>query len=396
LSCPRIKTLTVFSGFIYAAYAEETVRPAEIRIIIISRILIRFIITDSIELNRTIYNPLLKRYIVFMKKISLTGIKPTGDLHIGNYFGAIKPALELAKEYDARYFIADYHALNTMKNPEELSSTIRHVAAGWLASGLDPEKVIFYRQSSIPETFELTTMLMAFTSKGLMNRAHAYKAAVQRNNEKGDDTDAGINMGLYTYPVLMAADIIIFDSDVVPVGEDQVQHIEMAQDIAQSINANYGKQVLKIPQAAVQENVAVVPGLDGRKMSKSYGNTIPLFAPEKTLRKTIMRIVTNSQSVEEPKDPNTCQIFQLYKLFTQADEQDALAKRYRAGGMGWGEAKEELFRVVNRCIVPIRERYEAIMADIPALDKILEQGAQKARPIAAAVVNRFRKAAGID
>jgi tryptophanyl-tRNA synthetase len=331
-----------------------------------------------------------------MKKISLTGIKPTGDLHIGNYFGAIKPALELAKEYDARYFIADYHALNTMKNPEELNFTIRQVAACWLASGLDPEKVIFYRQSSIPETFELTTMLMAFTSKGLMNRAHAYKDAVQKNSEKGDDTDAGINMGLYTYPVLMAADIIIFDSDVVPVGKDQVQHIEMAQDIAQSVNANYGKQVLKIPQAAVQENVAVVPGLDGRKMSKSYGNAIPLFAPEKTLRKTIMRIVTNSQSVEEPKDPDTCQIFQLYKLFTQADEQDTLAKRYRAGGMGWGEAKEELFRVVNRELTPIRERYDAIMANIPALDKILEQGAQKARPIAAAVVKRFRKAAGID
>jgi tryptophanyl-tRNA synthetase len=331
-----------------------------------------------------------------MKKISLTGIKPTGDLHIGNYFGAIKPALELAKEYDARYFIADYHALNTMKNPEDLNFTIRQVAACWLASGLDPEKVIFYRQSSIPETFELTTMLMAFTSKGLMNRAHAYKDAVQKNNDKGDDTDAGINMGLYTYPVLMAADIIIFDSDVVPVGKDQVQHIEMAQDIAQSVNANYGKQVLKIPQAAVQENVAVVPGLDGRKMSKSYGNTIPLFAPEKTLRKTIMRIVTNSQSVEEPKDPDTCQIFQLYKLFTQTEEQDALAKRYRAGGMGWGEAKEELFRVVNRQLTPIRERYDAIMADIPALDKILEQGAQKARPIAAAIVKRFRKAAGID
>jgi tryptophanyl-tRNA synthetase len=331
-----------------------------------------------------------------MKKISLTGIKPTGDLHIGNYFGAIKPALELANEYDARYFIADYHALNTMKNPLELNSTIRHVAAGWLASGLDPEKVIFYRQSSIPEVFELTTMLMAFTSKGLMNRAHAYKDAVQKNNKKGDDTDAGINMGLFTYPVLMAADIIIFDSDVVPVGEDQVQHIEMAQDIAQSINANYGKQVLKIPQAAVQENVAVVPGLDGRKMSKSYGNVIPLFAPEKTLRKTIMRIVTNSQSVEEPKDPQACQIFQLYKLFTDTEEQNTLAGRYRAGGMGWGEAKEELFRVVNRCLAPMRERYDAITADIPSLDKILEQGAKKARPIAAATVARFRKAAGVD
>jgi len=331
-----------------------------------------------------------------MKKISLTGIKPTGDLHIGNYFGAIKPALELAKNYDARYFIADYHALNTMKDAKELNYTIRQVAAGWLASGLDPDKVIFYRQSSIPEVFELATMLMAFTSKGLMNRAHAYKAAIQDNNEKGDDTDSGINMGLFTYPVLMAADIIIFDSDIVPVGKDQVQHIEMAQDIAQSVNANYGQQVLKIPQAGVQEDSAVIPGLDGRKMSKSYNNVIPLFAPEKALRKTIMRITTNSQTVEEPKNPDESQIYQIYKLFTDSDEQTSLANRYRAGGMGWGEAKEELFCVVNRCLTPIRERYDAIMADIPALDKILAQGAQKARPIAAATVMRFRKAAGID
>jgi len=331
-----------------------------------------------------------------MKKISLTGIKPTGDLHIGNYFGAIKPALELAKEYDARYFIADYHALNTMKDPKELNTTIRQVAAGWLASGLDPEKVIFYRQSSIPEVFELTTILMAFTAKGLMNRAHAYKAAVQENNEKGEDTDARVNMGLFTYPVLMAADIIIFDSDIVPVGKDQVQHIEMAQDIAQSINANYKQQILKVPQAGVQEDSAVIPGLDGRKMSKSYNNVIPLFAAEKTLRKTIMRITTNSQTVEEPKNPDESQIYQLYKLFADEQEQTALADRYRAGGMGWGDAKEELFRVVNRALTPIRERYDTIMADIPALDKILEQGAQKARPIASATVKRLRKAAGID
>ena len=331
-----------------------------------------------------------------MKKISLTGIKPTGDLHIGNYFGAIKPALDLAAEYDARYFIADYHGLNTMKDPKELNSTIRHVAAGWLAAGLDPEKVIFYRQSSIPEVFELTTMIMAFTSKGLMNRAHAYKAAVQENNEKGGDPDAGVNMGLFTYPVLMAADIILFNSDVVPVGRDQVQHIEMAADIAQAVNANYGREVLKVPGAVVQENVAVVPGLDGRKMSKSYNNTIPLFAPETTLKKTVMRVITNSQALEEPKDPDASQIFLLYKLFANAEEQTALAARYRAGGMGWGEAKEELFRVANRILAPMRERYDAIMADIPALDKILEQGAEKARPIAAATVKRFRKAAGID
>jgi tryptophanyl-tRNA synthetase len=261
---------------------------------------------------------------------------------------------------------------------------------------LDPEQVIFYRQSSIPETFELTTQLMAFTSKGLMNRAHAYKASVAENTEKGGDPDAGINMGLYTYPVLMAADIILFDSDVVPVGKDQVQHVEMAQDIAQAVNFNYKQEVLRVPQALVREDVAVVPGLDGRKMSKSYGNTIPLFAPEKELRKIIMRIVTNSQGVDEPKDPNTSQIFLLYKLFAAAPEQEALAARYRAGGMGWGEAKDELFRVVNRELSPIRERFDAVMAEPKKIDEILARGAEKARPIAAATVRRFRKAAGIE
>jgi tryptophanyl-tRNA synthetase len=331
-----------------------------------------------------------------MKKVSLTGIQSTGDLHIGNYFGAIKPALDLAKEYDARYFIADYHALNSVKNPKELNHNIRSVAAGWLAAGLDPEKVIFYRQSSIPEDFELTIQIMAFTSKGLMNRAHAYKAAVWANNEKGDDPDAGINMGLYTYPILMAADILLFDSDVVPVGMDQMQHIEIAQDIAQAVNANYGKEILKVPQAAIQESVAVIPGLDGRKMSKSYNNTIPLFAPEKELHKTIMRIVTNSQGVEEPKDPDTSQIYLLYKLFATGEEQTALAGRYRSGGMGWGEAKEELFRVASRKLTPMRERFDELMADPGGLDAILAKGAERARPIAAATVKRFRQAAGID
>ena len=329
------------------------------------------------------------------KKIALTGIKPTGILHIGNYFGAIKPALALAQEYDARYFIADYHALNTVKDPKELGANIREVAAGWLAAGLDPEQVIFYRQSSIPETFELTTMLTAFTSKGLMNRAHAYKAAVQENLEKQDDPDAGINMGLFTYPILMAADILLFDSDVVPVGKDQVQHVEMAQDIAQAVNFNYKAEVLMIPQAAVQNEVSVIPGLDGRKMSKSYGNAIPLFTPEKQLRKLIMRIVTNSQEVAEPKDPEISQIYMLYRLFASPEEQEALAKRYREGGMGWGEAKEELFRVVNRELSPLRARFEEITANPGALDAALARGAERARPIAAATVQRFRKAAGI-
>ncbi|MDR1325185.1 MAG: tryptophan--tRNA ligase [Treponema sp.] len=331
-----------------------------------------------------------------MKKISLTGIKPTGLLHIGNYFGAIKPALELAKEYDARYFIADYHALNLIKDPKTLASYTREVAAGWLAAGLNPDELIFYRQSSVPETFELTTMLMAFTSKGLMNRAHAYKAAVQVNLEKNEDPDAGINMGLYTYPVLMAADILLFDPDVVPVGKDQVQHVEMAQDIAQAINFNYKQDCLKVPQAVVQESVAVVPGLDGRKMSKSYGNAIPLFAPEHDLHKLVKRMVTNSQSVEEPKDPDSSQIFQLYKLFASEEELLALAARFRNGGMGWGEAKEELFRVMNRELLPLRERFNAFIADPTRLDAILTQGAEKARLIARKTIARLRKATGID
>jgi tryptophanyl-tRNA synthetase len=330
-----------------------------------------------------------------MKKIALTGIKPTGELHIGNYFGAIKPALRLAQEYDARYFIADYHALNVIKDPGSLRRSIHEIAAGWLAAGLNPEKVIFYRQSDIKETFELTTILMSFASKGLLNRAHAYKAAVEANREKNADADAGVNMGLFTYPVLMAADILLFDSDLVPVGQDQTQHVEMAADIAGALNFNYGAELLKIPAASIQENVAVVPGLDGRKMSKSYGNTIPLFVPEKELRKYCMRVVTNSQPVAEPKDPDTSQIYQLYTLFASAEEQAALASRYRAGGLGWGEAKEALFEAANRELAPLRERYEALMAEPSKLDEILQNGAQKAQAIAAETLNRVRKACGV-
>jgi tryptophanyl-tRNA synthetase len=331
-----------------------------------------------------------------MKKVALTGIKPTGLPHIGNYFGCIKPALELAKEYEARYFIADYHAMNQEKDPIALKNQIREVAAAWLASGLDPDKVVFYRQSSIPETFELSTILMNFSSKGLMNRAHAYKAVVQENQEKGEDPDSGVNMGLFTYPILMAADILLFDTDLVPVGKDQVQHVEMAQDIAQALNFNYKKEALRIPQSLVQADTAIVPGLDGRKMSKSYGNYIPLCAAEKELKKLVMRIVTNSQGVEEPKDPATCQVFSFYKLFASKAEQDELAARYKAGGMGWGHAKEALFQAMNRELTPIRSRYEAVMADIPALDRLLAEGAEKARAIASRTLSRVRKIVGID
>jgi tryptophanyl-tRNA synthetase len=328
-------------------------------------------------------------------KIALTGIKPTGELHIGNYFGAIKPALALTNDYTARYFIADYHALNIIKDPDTLRKNTLGVAAGWLAAGLDPNKVIFYRQSSVPETFELTTILMTFTAKGLMNRAHAYKAAVATNTQADQDPDAGINMGLYTYPVLMAADILLFDSDVVPVGKDQTQHVEMAADIAQALNYNYKTNLLKVPVAVVPEAVAVVPGLDGRKMSKSYGNTIPLFCTEKQLRKSIMRVVTNSQPVEEPKNPDDSQLYGLYKLFASPEEQQALATRYRAGGMGWGEAKEELFRVANRELAPIRERYDTLIANPKRIEEILDGGAEKARTIARETLRRLRDAIGI-
>jgi tryptophanyl-tRNA synthetase len=331
-----------------------------------------------------------------MKKIALTGIKPTGILHLGNYFGCIKPALKLAETYDARYFIADYHALNMMKDADRLKECIINVSAGWLAAGLDPEKTLIYRQSDIPEDFELTTIIMAFTSKGLMNRAHAYKAAVEKNQAAGNDRDAGVNMGLYTYPVLMAADILLFDTDVVPVGQDQTQHVEMCADIAGSFNSTYGKDVFVIPKAYVQPGVEVIPGLDGRKMSKSYGNTIPLFCDEKTLKKLIMRMVTNSQGVDEPKNPDESSIYGLYKLFATPEETKALAERYRAGGMGWGEAKSALFEVANRELTPLRERYNELVAHPDRIRDILAAGAAKARVIAKETLERARDAIGMN
>ncbi len=327
-------------------------------------------------------------------KVVLTGIKPTGMPHLGNYLGAIKPALKLAESYDARYFIADYHSLNSIKDPQLLRSYTYEIAACWLACGLDPEKTLIYRQSDVPETFELTTMITAFTPKGLMNRAHAYKAQVDQNREKGKPEDHNINMGLYTYPVLMAADILLFDTNYVPVGKDQVQHIEMAVDIAQAVNRNYKEELLTLPEAVVSENTKVVVGMDGRKMSKSYDNTIPLFLPEKKLKKLCNKIVTNSQTVEEPKDPDTCNVFTLYKLFASEEQQNALAARYRAGGMGWGEAKGELFNVLNATIAPMRERYDELMEDTSYIDKVLADGASRARELASAKIVRLREAMG--
>lgn len=329
------------------------------------------------------------------KKIAVTGIKPTGIPHIGNYFGAIKPALELTKEYDARYFIADYHALNSIKDPKLLKEMTYEVAATWLACGLNPERSLVYRQSQVPETFDLTSILMAFTPKGLMNRAHAYKAKLAENEELKRDPDDGVNMGLFSYPVLMAADILLFDADVVPVGKDQAQHLEMTVDIGQSINHNYQKELLKIPQALIRKQTETVIGLDGRKMSKSYDNTIPLFLPAKKMRKLVMKIVTNSQTVEEPKDPETCNIFALYKLFATPEEQEKMKIRYRAGGMGWGHAKQALFEKMEETISPIRKKYDEIISDKQYIDEILAAGSQKAREIAAEKIQSLKNELGL-
>ena len=330
-----------------------------------------------------------------MKKRILTGIKPTGYAHIGNYFGAIKPAIELSHnpDYDCYYFIADYHALTTLENREEMQEYFYNIACTWLACGLDPKKVVFYRQSDIKEDFELNWILCNVTPKGLMNRAHAYKAIVERNEEQGIDRDDGVNMGLYNYPILMAADIILFDIDLVPVGLDQKQHIEIARDIAHNFNVKYGK-CLKEPKEYIDENNNTLVGLDGRKMSKSYNNTIRLFSDEETLRKSIFRVVTDSRLPGEPKDAD-CTVNKLFKLFASEDE----AKKFEQdllNGLGWGDAKKQLFEVANRYISPMREKFNYFMSHKEEVDEILKQGAVKAQKVASEVLARVRKAIGTD
>jgi tryptophanyl-tRNA synthetase len=329
------------------------------------------------------------------KKIALTGIKPTGIPHIGNYIGAIKPALKLAETCEARYFIADYHALNAIKDAGQIKSLTYEIAAAWLACGLDPDTVMFYRQSHVPETFELMTLLLAFTPKGLMNRAHAYKAIVQKNREDGNDIDDGVNMGLFTYPVLMAADILLFDTDYVPVGNDQFQHIEMAVDIAESFNFIYKTEGFRLPAPLATEETKTVVGLDGRKMSKSYGNIIPLFAPESELKKLVMRIVTNSQTMEEPKDPDTCNVFALYRHFANPGQIEALRQRYIAGGMGWGHAKTELYNVMNESLAPLRSKYNDLMQNKDYIDEVLLKGSVQARELASAKIKQLRQIVGL-
>ena len=328
-----------------------------------------------------------------MKKISLSGIKPTGTPHLGNYLGMIRPALELAKDYRAFYFIADAHALNQVGDGGELRRMTFETAATLLALGLNPEEVIFFRQSDIPELFELTVILAASTSKGLLNRAHAYKAAVEANLATGRDPDDGVNMGMYTYPILMAADILLFGSHVVPVGEDQRQHVEIAADIAQAFNRAYG-EVLVVPEAAIREEVAGIPGTDGRKMSKSYGNIIPIFSPPDQLHARIMGIVTDSRPQEKPKNPDQDNLFGIYKHFATREETEAMRRKYLRGGFGYGEVKQALYEALERTFAAARIRYEGYLLDQPALDRALFAGAEKARASCAPLMHKVREAVG--
>lgn len=331
-----------------------------------------------------------------MAKISLTGIKPTGMPHWGNWLGAIGPAIEFSKkdDVDAYYFIADYHALTSEHNAKNFSQYTYEVAATWLALGLDPNQATLYLQSDIPEIMELNWMLACFTSKGLMNRAHSYKARVDENTENGKDPDWGVNMGLYTYPILMACDILIVDADIVPVGSDQLQHVEIARDIANCFNHAYKKEHIKLPEAIVREDTKLVPGLDGRKMSKSYDNHIPLFLTAKKLRKTINKIVTDSTEPSEPKDPDNSTIMDYYKIFATPEQVAELSERYRKG-IGWGEAKLALFEVVDEKLQEPRQKYEELMARPEDIREILHQGAAKVRPKAQELLKRLKSTIGI-
>jgi tryptophanyl-tRNA synthetase len=328
-----------------------------------------------------------------MAKIALTGIKPTGTPHLGNYLGSIQPALELVKDYLGIYFIADWHALTTIKG-EEVRSSSHKLAATWLACGLDPEKTIFFKQSLVPELAELNWYLATFCAKGLMNRAHAYKALVDENKEAGRDTDEGINIGIYNYPVLMSADILLFGSDVVPVGSDQKQHVEIARDLAISVNHQMGS-VFNVPEPLIRDEVKTIPGLDGRKMSKSYDNVIPLLAPANEIKKAVMRIVTDSKKPEEPKDPDQDNVFNIFKHFAAAERVAERRKQYLAGGVGHGEMKEELIAALEAHFAPARAKYDMWMADTKKLDAVLLAGAEKARSIGIPRMEKLRKKIGV-
>ena len=330
-----------------------------------------------------------------MKQIALTGLKPSGAPHIGNYLGMLKPSLELAEKFQALYFIPDYHALTTVRDRKQLADLTYQAAATWLALGLNPDEGIIYRQSDIPEVFELAWALSCFTAKGLLNRAHAYKAIVDDNIAAGREADKNINIGLFTYPVLMAADILLFGTHFVPVGLDQQQHLEITRDVALTFNKNYGN-VLTIPEAVIRKEVMTIPGTDGRKMSKSYNNVIPIFAPPDQVLKPVKRIVTDSKRPEEPKDPDECNIFAIYQHFAEADAVAAKRQLYLEGGLAYGAMKQELFELLDSAFADKRDRYNALMNNTDELDRILENGAEKARAIAAPIMAKVRKAIGVS
>ena len=325
----------------------------------------------------------------------LTGIKPSGTPHLGNYAGAIRPAIAASRHpgVESFYFLADYHALISTTDPLRVQRSTLEIAATWLAAGLDTERVWFYRQSDIPEITELTWLITCVAGKGLLNRAHAYKAAVDRNTAEGLDPDAGVNMGLYMYPVLMAADILMFKAHSVPVGRDQIQHIEMARDIAGSFNHLYGEHFV-LPEAAIDASVATLPGLDGRKMSKSYDNVIPLFAAPAEMKKQIFSIVTDSKAPGEPKDADGSALFELYQAFATAEETRAMRTAFDEG-IAWGEAKQALFEKIESTLAPMREKYQALIAEPMQIERLLHEGAAKARAIATPFLAELRHAVGL-
>ena len=325
----------------------------------------------------------------------LTGITTSGSPHLGNYVGAIRPAIEASRtgEVGSFFFLADYHALIKAQDPDLVHQSTLEIAAAWLALGLDTDRVTFYRQSDIPEIPELTWLLTCMTAKGLMNRAHAYKAAVQANIDGGEDDDTAINMGLFSYPILMAADILMFNAHKIPVGRDQIQHVEMARDIAQRFNHHYGEHFV-LPAAQVDDDVAILQGLDGRKMSKSYGNTIPLFLTEKKLKKHINKIKTNLLEPGEPKDPDTSAVFQIWQAFASKDQSQQMRAEF-ANGIAWGEAKRQLFELVNEQLREPREKYLQLLENPAQVEAVLQQGAQKARQQSSALIAKVRGAVGI-
>lgn len=317
----------------------------------------------------------------------LSGIQPSGSLHLGNYFGMMKKMIEYQENEELFCFIANYHAMTSLQDGKALARGTIEAAANFLALGLDPEKSTFWVQSDLPEVQELTWFLSTFTPMGLLERCHSYKDKVARG--------IAANHGLFAYPVLMAADILIFQSEKVPVGKDQKQHLEVARDIAIKVNNTYG-ELFTIPEPDIDEDVATVPGLDGQKMSKSYGNTIDLFLEEKALRKQVMRIVTDPTPVEDPKDPDKCNVFQIYRLFLDKERENALRQRYLAGGLGYGEVKQELFETVRDFFAPYAERRRELLADPDAIRATLARGAEKARHSANKTMRKVRKKAGLE